>query len=203
MPRPRPLGPGEAASTLAHRLGARLGPRLFQFNTKFGIRPYRVFLVWSRWTGEDRGEGNETICHRIEIIPTPKLDVSGVRYVGSPIGRLPDGTVNVSEITVNYTADQLSGLVFPREHEDILPEPNDFYYEVVEDDRGDPAPQRAKYRLASQPMRDAAMVMWRVTLERMSEDNLRNGRSPYAPGRNVVPSPRVLPAHRKDWEDDE
>jgi hypothetical protein len=187
VPRPRPLTPEEARRTLAHRLGTRVAPRLWQLNTRFGIRPYRVWLVWSRWSGEERGEGSETICWRHELLPTPKLDVSSIRYDGTPVGRVPMGTINVSEIVVTYTADELSGLMIPRPHEDVIPEPNDFYYEVVEDGRGDPCPLRAKYRLANQPMRDAENVMWRVQLERMSEDNLRDGSSPYAPNHRRLP----------------
>ena len=180
MPRPRALSPGEAARTLAHRLGSRLAPRLWQLGTKFGIRPYRVFLVWTRWSGEERGEGSECIVNRHELLPTPKVDVSGVSYEGTHMGRVPTGSVTLTEVAVTYTADELNGLMFPKPHEDTLPEPNDFYYEVVEDDRGDPCPQRAKYRISRQPMRDAENVMWRVGLERMSEDNERGGKSPYA-----------------------
>ena len=179
MPIPRALRPGEAKRTLANRLGSRLAPRLWQLNTRFGIRPYRVFRVWSRWDGAERGEGREIFVATYEVLPTPMIDMSGVSFDGTPVGRVPTGNVAMREVAVTYTADELQGLKVPAPHEDVLPEPYDFYYEVVEDDRGDPLPKRAKFRLAKAPYRDAENVQWIVTLERMLEDNERDGSSPY------------------------
>jgi len=179
MSQPRPLRPGEAARTLAHRLGARLAPRLWQLKTRFGIAPYRVFMVWTMWTGLERGEGEERTLNRIEILPTPLVDYS-VSFEGSNVGRLQNGFVTVKEVAVTYTADVLQGLKLPTPHEDVLPEPYDFCYEIVEDDRGDPQPKRAKFRLAKVPVRDAAAVQWVLSLERMSEDFNRDGTSPFA-----------------------
>jgi hypothetical protein len=185
MPPPRPLKPGEARRTLANRLGTRLVPRLWQLNTRFGLRPYRAFLVWTRWTGEERGDGDECILRRMELIPTPKMDLSGIAYTGSHVGRVPNGNVNMSEISLDYNADFLRGMWKPcGEAEEVLPEPNDFYYEVVEDDRNENCNQRQKFRIAAFPFLDAEAFMWRVQLERMSEDNERSGRSPFAPPRN-------------------
>lgn len=179
MPTPRALRPGEAKATLAHRLGTRLAPRLQQLSTRFGIRPYRVFMVWTKWTGEERGEGDEKLILREELLPTPLVDFSGVTFEGSAVGRMPTGFVTVREVVVTYTADVLQGLKLPEPHEDVLPEPYDFCYEVVEDDRGDPNPKHSKFRLAKVPFRDAANVQWTLSLERMSEDNLRTGKSQY------------------------
>jgi len=142
-------------------------------------------MVWSRWTGEERGEGDECILRRWELIPTPKMDLSSISYTGTHVGRVPNGMVHMSEISLDFKADQLQGLWTPQgEAEDILPEPNDFYYEVVEDDRNENCNQRAKYRIAAFPFLDAEAFMWRVTLERMSEDNERSGRTPFAAPRD-------------------
>jgi hypothetical protein len=70
------------------------------------------------------------------------------------------------------------GLSYPVEHEDQIPEDVSFYWELVEDGRGDTEPQRAKYRAAATPFRDAGKVQWVVVLERVSEDNYRDGTSP-------------------------
>lgn len=179
MPPPRALRPGEAKRTLAHRLGTRLAPRLLQLATRFGIRPYRCYLLWTRWTGRERGEGKEEEIARVELLPTPKVDVSGISYEGTSVGRVPTGSITLREITVNYTADQLQGYVIPDKSEDVIPEPFDFHYEIVEDDRGDSKPKRSKYRISRQPFRDAENVMWVVGLERVSEDNGRDGKSDF------------------------
>lgn len=179
MPPPRPLRPGEAARTLANRLGVRLAPRLWQLKTRFGIAPYRVFLLWSKWSGTERGEGKEQLVHREELLPTPIVEYGGIQFDGSNIGRLQTGFVTLKEVVVTYTADVLQGLKLPENHENVLPEPWDFCYEIVEDDRGDPNPKRAKFRLAKVPFRDAGNVQWVISLERMTEDNQRDGSSDY------------------------
>ena len=134
-------------------------------------------LVWSKWSGEERGDGTETIVAKVELIPTPLVDMSGVSYEVTSVGRVPSGSISVREVALTYTADQLMGFSIPEKHEDTIPEPYDFYYEVTEDDRGDPLPQRSKFRLAKQPFRDAEKLMWILSLERMSEDNDRHGKS--------------------------
>lgn len=216
MPKPRPLTPDEARATLAHRLAGRVD-RFRQLNTRFGIRPYRVFLVWKKWSGVERGAGKEQEMFRAEILPTPKvqtIDAISLRLYAA--GVLPDGSVRVSEISATYTRDQLRGLVYPdpayhpapqgaefaascvgcggscsgpcaapREpipvHADHIKQPWEFFWEVVEDGRGDELPHRAKFRLASEPGRSAERVQWNAVLERVSEDDDRNGRSRIGP----------------------
>lgn len=177
MPKPRPLSGAQAKRSLAHRLGAR-ADRLRQFNTRFGIRPYRVFLVWTRYGGQERGEGAERLVARVELLPTPKVvDLSSIALTGMAAGVIGIGTLRVSEISTCYTQDTLAGKFIPEYHEDRIPEPFDFCYEVVEDGRGDPLPVRGKYRLAAVPFRDAAKLQWTVLLERVAEDNHRDGSS--------------------------
>jgi len=198
VPRPRPLDPSEARRTLAHRLGRR-ADRLRQFATRFGIRPYRCFLVWTKWTGAERGEGrqHDVPGGRIEILPTPRIkNLDQGNYVLFSGGVLPVGSVQVSEISVNYTADQLTGIAIPS-HEFTeennppnrrsareqphkpsvtdLPQPFDFHWEIREDGRGDDPAPRWKFRLLSWPWRDPGGVQWRCVLERISNDDDRDG----------------------------
>lgn len=178
MPRPRNLSAVEARRTLAHRLAPRVD-RLRQFATKFGIRPYRVFLVWTLWSGIERGEGTERVVKRIELLPTPKVtDLTAVATSPFSAGTLPLGSIRVEEISAfTYTQDVLVGKAYPDGHEDAIPEDVSFEYEVVEDGRGDPQPVRAKYRVSTTPYRAAGRVQWMVLLERVSEDNNRDGTS--------------------------
>jgi hypothetical protein len=198
VPRPRPLSDGEARRTLAHRLGGRVD-RLRQFATRLGIRPYRCWLHWTKWTGAERGQGREVEIPGglMEILPTPKiknLDQGSYQFFSG--GVLPVGSVRVQQISVNYTADQLTGLAVPtadftednnpprrRSARELpakpsnidLPHPFDFCWEIAEDERGDDPAARHKFRLLSWPWRDAGGVQWSVLLERVSNDENRDG----------------------------
>lgn len=201
MPRPRPLSPEQARRTLAHRLAPRID-RVRQLATRLGIRPYRVWLVWTKWSGVERGEGTEREIGRIEILPTPKvrsLDNVAAQFFSG--GVLPVGSIRLTEISALYTQDQLTGLAVPPDPDFVednvpprrstaiqvsespkpslrsLPEPFDFYWEVHEDGRGDDPPQHNKFRLAAWPHRDAGNVQWSVLLERISVDEGRDGMS--------------------------
>lgn len=177
MPRVRPLiGPHQAKRTLGHRLSG-LADRLRQFNTKFGLRGKRVFLVWTKTTGAERGEGSESIVSRVELLPTPRVaDLSAVALNPYSAGRVPVGSVRLTEVsTSRYTNDQLSGRQVPGVG--ALEEPFDFFYEIVEDGRGDTLPVRQRYRLAAEPDRREGRLDWSILLERASEDMQRTGAS--------------------------
>jgi hypothetical protein len=198
VPKPRPIGPERARHSLIHRIAPRVD-RARQYLTRFGLRPYRVELVWVRWSGEERGDGEE--CEipggRIEILPTPKVkNLDAVAYRFFSGGVLPVGSILVSQISALYTQDQLTGLALPTEEftkrndpptlasstrlprkpsANSLPEPYDFFWEVREDGRGDDPSARNKFRLAALPMREAGAVDWSVILERVSNDENRDG----------------------------
>lgn len=183
MPKPRPLTPYEAQHSIAHRF-TRIGDRLRQFNTKFGLRPYRVFLVWVKWDGAERGEGNEREIQRTEILPTPLVEsLDSVTFSFFHAGTLPVGSIKVSQISAGvFTEDMLRGRMIPVAHEDSVPEPFDFFYEVYEDGRGDPEPVRGRYRLLTTPMRRAGKLDWNLMLERVSPDPNRHGTTRFSPG---------------------
>jgi len=177
MPKPRPLAGGVAAKrTLAHRL-TRTADRLRQFNTRFGIRSRRVFLVWFQYTGPERGEGSGTVLARVELLPTPKVsDATALGRRPYPIGLLPDGSLRIEEISCGaYTEDNLRGLVIPGGGEGkllagtrIVPrtgESLDFFYEIVEDARGDDPPARTRYHLSGAPWRKESSISWSIAVE--------------------------------------
>jgi hypothetical protein len=114
---------------------------------------------------------------RIQILPNPKVeDIAAVNLGLFAIGHIPVGSIRVTRISASkLSQDILTGKWVPKEHEDTIPEPYSFYYEVIEDGRGDDPPVRAKYRLLSTPFRRAGSVDWTILLEKISEDQGRDG----------------------------
>lgn len=197
MPKPAPLSPGAAARTLAHRF-TRRADSLRQLHTRFGARSRRVFLVWTLWTGAERGEGDEQVLHRVELLPTPRIeDLGAVALRPWSAGVVPEGMVRVDQISCGaYTRDNLMGLKLPSEYRATQPVPSqivdidntgdprlnartDFFWEVQEDDRsGEPQPA-FRFRPYSEPTRKETQLWWIVMLERIDDDSSRDGHSKY------------------------
>ena len=170
MPKPSPLNKAQAKHTLAHRLAGR-ADRLRQLATRFGIRPYRVFLVWCRSDGDEvTGFGEEVF--RKELLPTPKVRSNLTRSLISG-GIVPMGSVELTEVSCSvYTYEQLIGRDFPERGEVSVPPPYEFHYEVVEDGRGADQPRVAKYRPFGEPFREASMLQWTLTLAPVSSEEV-------------------------------
>lgn len=196
MPRPRPLPSGfDARRTLAHRLTGR-ADRLRQLATRFGVRPYRVFLVHTRWSGDKPGDGEESVVRRVEIVPTPRVsDVTAESHRPWSGGFLPEGSLRVDRISAGaYTLDALLGRRYaeepqasggpsraapvngdgldPRKSRDV-----DFFWEVVEDGRGDEPAERQRFRVVGRPWRHAGGLEFVVLLEPQSGGLDRDGQS--------------------------
>lgn len=182
MPIPKALNSQQAKLTLAARLAPR-ADRLRQLATRLGVRPYRVFLVWTRFGGEERGEGDERELRRVELLPTPQVqDLTGVQYNPFSGGALPTGSVRVDRIScAAYNEDLLRGEAPPAAPESgaDIEEPNDFFWEIVFDGRNGRCSEarRGRYRLVGNPWLNAGNVEYAVILERVSEDRAADGRS--------------------------
>jgi hypothetical protein len=187
VPKPAPLTTGRAGKTLAHKFTG-LRDRLYQMETTFGLHSKRVFLVWTRWTGAQRGEGDEVEVTRVELLPTPRVtDLTSVSRTASRFGHVPQGTLRVDNISCGaYTEDHLTGLAVPTvaskgdrvggtAAEPEIPDNKSFFWDVVEDDRGGGQAQRRKYRLLSAPHRNEGALSWAVTLQPVSDDLRRDG----------------------------
>lgn len=194
MPIPKPLSSPEAARrTLAHRL-TPTADRLRQLNTRFGLRSKRVWLVWTRWTGEVRGEGEEQLLARVELLPTPRIsDLGSLTRRPYLAGVFREGTVRVDQISAGaYTYDVLRGLSIPGPNSmapradqgaavrglgaERTTDPRvDFWYEVVEDGRGEDLPLRLRFRVLGGPSRAEGSLYWALTLELADEASNRTG----------------------------
>ncbi len=197
MPTPKPLTRLQAQHSLANRLGARVD-RIRQLSTRFGVRPYRVFLVWTRWSGSERGAGEESVFARFELLPTPRvMELTGVGYRPWSAGTFPEGTVRVDRVSTLFTADNLKGLVIPRQlpldycccpstpdgtpvagtlDRPMVAPQVDFFWEIHEDGRGDEEPERLRFRLFSRVTRDAGNAQWVAMLESASDPLDRQGK---------------------------
>lgn len=199
---PKILTPTEAAGSLAARMAKRVD-RARQIEVRLGLRPYNVFLVWTKWNADERGEGRETIICRTPLLPTPIVEgldgVSSQAYSG---GKLPVGSVRVRNVSATYSQDVLEGKVIP-ELGDSIPEPYDFFYEIVEDGRharAGIAPERQRFNLSATPALDAGEAEWVLSLERASRDMNRDGSPPVEPVAKLDPW-RSRQLQRPDDED--
>lgn len=178
MPKVRALTPAQAKNTLVNRFNPK-ADRLRQLSTKFGLRPYRMFLVHTKWDGAERGEGFEHLTSRAELLPTPQIiNMDNVSFSFFHAGTLPVGSIRVDQISGTFTEDTLRGKLG---HQDEVDPTTDFFYEVVEDGRGDPNPLPSRYRLLSMPFRRAGKLDWTILLERVSQERDREGRLPHSP----------------------
>jgi len=183
VPTPRPLSPFQARATLANRLG-RVADRVRQFSTSFGLRPYRIFLVWSTFDGEERGEGTEREIQRIEILPTPRVaELTALQQAIYGTGTIGTGTLRVDLITVKFAESTLNGTFIPGKGQDTGSYPNgvDFWWELRSDARGLDIPIPIRFRLNASPVLLPGQVGWAVVLEKQEEPtNARDHLAPFA-----------------------
>jgi hypothetical protein len=143
--------------------------RVRQIATNLGARPYRVFLVWTRATGEERGEGTDQEIARVEILPTPVSEsLDAITRGPFAAGAYPVGSIRLREVSTSFDFGTLSGKLLPDGRRvDTIPQPWDFYYELFEDGRHEATPEPMRFRLLSPPAMDAENVQWVMALERV------------------------------------
>lgn len=200
--RPHPLGPGRVGRTLADQL-IPLADSVRQLYTDFGLRPYRVFLVWIRWNPEgvvvggqlDLGEvgaGEPELVREIELLPTPRVEFGGVGKDFDAVGTTERGGIGISEISERYTEDLLTGLLDEFRdpaYPDTLKAGIDFFYEIREErprtGLGGPvsacestssvATVRRRFHVSGAPSRQAERFQWFVSLTRADGERSRSG----------------------------
>lgn len=174
MPRPKALSPNEAKRTLVHRFGPRVN-RLRQIAVRFGLRPYRVWLVWFEWTGDQVGEGVEREFYREEILPTPEFTdntrflflSAGATTEGEFMLRRVDPTLGELLLSGNLTPGTISGSPCPDERGGTGPVT--FQILVREDGRsGDEEDLIHRwFTLSKEPFRKAGQLDWDIRLTRV------------------------------------
>ena len=173
----RPLRPDEVKQTLAVRLVPTID-KIRQLSTKFGLRPYRVFLVHVQWTGERIGLGTPIEISRREVQPTPRIrDMSSTIEMLSAFGRLEEGAITVDKISPLWSEDDLLGAT-PDLIETSLPRAGkhncEFFWEVQENRPVSPPPVPRRYAPASTPTLSRGGMSWRMVLTKQSVNRTRN-----------------------------
>lgn len=140
---------------------------LRQIAVDFGARPYRMWSVITRWTGGQKGRGEQEVIRETEIVPTPVVTLD-LRAEAKPGGMNEKGTLLVSEISPRYTEDDLRALFCLQP----LPEGHEGFIELRMDAR-DGRSTRRRFVVQGAPERRADMFDWRV---RLREQDVRRDR---------------------------
>jgi hypothetical protein len=149
--------------------------RIRDLYTKFGMRPYRVWLVRTRFAGHKRGQGVEQVVLEQEILPTPLVvDMRALTEVVTPVGLNEQGVVQLQYVSGRYTEELLMG-VGPDGSQVAS---NETAYYEIEFFRRDGAPsERRRFVRDSVPQYNSSQFQWMVTLVSVLENRARD-RSP-------------------------
>jgi hypothetical protein len=162
-------------ATLRCSLARRLIPavdRVRDLYTQIGARPYRVWIIKTRFTGERRGRGVEQVIHETEILPTPLVvDLRALSEVVTPVGVNDQGVIQLQYISGRYTEELLLGVGL-----DGHPvAPNETVYYEIEFFRADGLPsERRRFVRDSVPHYNALQFQWLVTLVSAIENRARD-----------------------------
>jgi len=145
-----------------------------EISSELGARPYRTYLVKTRWTGSRRGEGIEKVIDEHEIWPSPKVDpVSSIQQQLQDIGLDEVGTLQISEISPSYTEDRLMGR---SEKGKSIAQNESFYWELCfQRDNPLERTKRRRFMVTGVPSYEAGRLQWTVRLVRAGTDRDANG----------------------------
>lgn len=141
--------------------------------TQFGVRPYQVRLVHTRWSGGRRGQGVEQVVSVVPVLPTPKVEtIESLDRTVNQTGVDEYGQVTVSQISGRYTEDQLLGR---NPDTGKIDQDLNFYWEIEFPGRTSNVRIKRRFFPASAPELRAGGFNWVISLGRQSEDRTRDG----------------------------
>jgi hypothetical protein len=143
--------------------------------TQLGARQYEVSLVWTQWTGGERGVGGENVVRTLQVLPTPLVGtLNALDRELQSIGIDEAGTLRVSEISPRFSEDLLIGKDLVVRTGDNLPVDMNFYWEIYFP-RLDGFGLRRRFTPATAPNKDPTNFEWVVNLLKSSENRTRDG----------------------------
>jgi hypothetical protein len=172
--------PGGFTAVTSHSITCTLARKLIpvadslrDLYTVFGLRPYRLKLIKTRWSEGIRGRGVEEVTMERLIEPTPLvLDLSALTEIVQPVGLDEIGTIRVEQISGRYTEDMLRGW----DDEGNSPSPDEqVFYEIEFPIPDDADGIRRRFVLRTAPMYFSDKFQWVIMLEKSHEDRARNG----------------------------
>ena len=141
--------------------------------TKLGARQYEVSLIWTKWTGGRRGDGEEYVFKETVLMPTPKIGaLTSVSKQLTEVGLAESGSLTVSEISAGYDEGTLLGMIDGHiPHADT-----NFYYEVRTPSRGSGCFDiRRRFFPSAAPDHSEVAFAWTVNLIRAHGDRTPAG----------------------------
>jgi hypothetical protein len=164
------------AQTIARSLARKFVPiadNLRDLYTKFGLRPYIVRIVRTRWTDAERGEGGEFVVKSLDLLPTPKVsDLSAINEILHPIGLDEVGGIVVTELSGRFTEEQLRGL---DDDGSEAARDEQVYWEIEFVRLDGREGERRRFQLSAAPYYNASTLQWSVKLERTHGERTRSG----------------------------
>lgn len=176
----KPTPDARMPATLAGRL-VPVADKIRQLYSRFGIRPYRVYLVHGFWTGVSRGKGVLQILSRREITPVPRVrDLGQVSEVLRSTGLTEEGGVVIDQISGRYTEDDLMGRT-PDLQDPALQRTShttaEFWWEVTESRPSQPTSILRRFYPNVAPSISRDGFQWTVGLIRQDYDRARTGQT--------------------------
>jgi hypothetical protein len=167
------LGPNKQLQSLAGSLQPCVD-KIRDLNTVFGIRPYIVRMVWTRWSEGYRGDGVEEVIMEQAILPTPVVNaISNLDVTTTSVGNEEFGMLKLSEVSGRFTEDYLEG-----KDQDGRPIDSavNFYYEIEYPHQDGTFPGvRRRFELAGAPEYMPSKFQWEISLVRAGENRTRDG----------------------------
>lgn len=144
--------------------------------TSLGLRTYQVSLVWTRWSGGERGVGQETVALVRTVLPTPKLaGLGGVQIELKELGSSEQGSIELSQISLSYSEDMLLGRAGVVPEGQPIPFDVSFFWELALPLGGGHSIRR-RFTPSSPPERRGGSLDWLVRLIEAEGARLRDGR---------------------------
>lgn len=169
---PRPfteVTSAQAKAALVRRF-IPLADRLRDLLTRFGLRSYRVALVYVQWSGGERGVGVPSVVREVPLLPTPKVStLASISEIVQPVGLDEVGSIELSQVSGRFTEEELRGL---GQDGSELPPDMEFFYEVEFFPQEGQA-QKRRFFPRSPPAYMAGRLQWVVRLEKANEDRAR------------------------------